>query len=77
LLDEERLRECEQAGWRLLGGGSALPASLCRAARARRLEVFAGYGMSETGPVGALAQLRGTEGGVDVHAYEDAGIDAD
>ncbi|CAJ3885610.1 medium-chain-fatty-acid--CoA ligase [Burkholderia pseudomallei] len=77
LLDEARLRACDLSGWKMIVGGSALPASLCRAARARRIDVFAGYGMSETGPVVALAQLRGTEGGVDVHADEDAGIDAD
>lgn len=62
LLDEARLRACDLSGWKMIVGGSALPASLCRAARARRIDVFAGYGMSETGPVVALAQLRGTEG---------------
>ena len=38
-------------------GGSALPVGLARAARARGIDVFGGYGMSETGPLLTLAQL--------------------
>ncbi len=45
------------SGWRLVIGGSALSPALCRAAVERGIDVFAGYGMSETGPVVALAQL--------------------
>jgi fatty-acyl-CoA synthase len=45
------------SGWTVIIGGSALPPALCRAARARGIDVFAGYGMSETGPVVAIAQL--------------------
>jgi fatty-acyl-CoA synthase len=44
-------------GWKMIIGGSALPPALCKAARAKGIDVFAGYGMSETGPVVALAQL--------------------
>jgi fatty-acyl-CoA synthase len=45
------------AGWTLVTGGSALAPSLCEAALAKGMDVFAGYGMSETGPVVSLAQL--------------------
>lgn len=45
------------SGWKLIIGGSALPPALCEAALARGMDVFAGYGMSETGPIVALAQL--------------------
>ena len=38
-------------------GGSALSPVLCEAALARGIDVFAGYGMSETGPIVSLAQL--------------------
>ncbi|MFS8977235.1 fatty acid--CoA ligase [Cupriavidus necator] len=45
------------SGWKLIIGGSALSPALCEAALARGIDVFAGYGMSETGPVVSLAQL--------------------
>ncbi|MGN6140535.1 MAG: fatty acid--CoA ligase [Ralstonia sp.] len=45
------------SGWKVLIGGSALSPALCEAALDRGIDVFAGYGMSETGPVVALAQL--------------------
>jgi fatty-acyl-CoA synthase len=45
------------SGWKIIIGGSALSPALCRAAVERGIDVFAGYGMSETGPVVALAQL--------------------
>lgn len=43
------------SGWKVIIGGSALPAGLCQAAVAKGMDVFAGYGMSETGPVVSLA----------------------
>ncbi|MGG1947651.1 fatty acid--CoA ligase [Trinickia sp. NRRL B-1857] len=45
------------AGWKMIIGGSALSPNLCRAALVRGVDVFAGYGMSETGPIVALAQF--------------------
>jgi fatty-acyl-CoA synthase len=45
------------SGWTMIIGGSALSPALCGAARARGIDVFAGYGMSETGPIVALAQM--------------------
>jgi len=44
-------------GWRLIIGGSALPRALAQAAMDRGVDVFAGYGMSETGPLATLALL--------------------
>lgn len=44
-------------GWKMIIGGSALPPVLCEAALARGIDIFAGYGMSETGPIVALAQI--------------------
>ncbi|HEY5806635.1 MAG TPA: fatty acid--CoA ligase [Povalibacter sp.] len=44
------------SGWTMVIGGSALSPTLCKAARAKGIDVLAGYGMSETGPVVALAQ---------------------
>jgi fatty-acyl-CoA synthase len=45
------------SGWKIIIGGSALSPALCKAALARGIDIFAGYGMSETGPVVALAQF--------------------
>lgn len=49
--------EQDLSGWKIIIGGSALAPALCRAALERGIDVFAGYGMSETGPVVALAQF--------------------
>ncbi|MBV9891410.1 MAG: AMP-binding protein, partial [Rhizobacter sp.] len=45
-------------GWKMAIGGSALSQPLCRAALERGIDVFAGYGMSESGPLLTSAQLR-------------------
>jgi fatty-acyl-CoA synthase len=57
LLAEADASEQDLTGWTMIIGGSALPPALCRAARVKGIDVFAGYGMSETGPVVALAQI--------------------
>jgi fatty-acyl-CoA synthase len=44
-------------GWKLIIGGSAFSPALCDAAMELGADVFSGYGMSETGPIVALAQL--------------------
>jgi fatty-acyl-CoA synthase len=38
-------------------GGSALPKALAKQALAAGIDIFAGYGMSETGPIAAVAHL--------------------
>jgi fatty-acyl-CoA synthase len=42
---------------KMIIGGSAMPAALCRAAMARGIDVYTGYGMSETGPILTISQL--------------------
>ena len=57
------LLNCAQADsadfskWKVVIGGGALPHGLARHALARGIDIFAGYGMSETCPVLSLAQL--------------------
>ena len=46
------------AGLKMVIGGSALTKALAKQALAAGIDIFAGYGMSETGPVIAIAQLR-------------------
>ena len=45
-------------GWKVLIGGSALSRTLCKKALARNIDVYCGYGMSETAPLLTLAQLK-------------------
>lgn len=42
-------------GWRVVIGGSALPRALAKTLLARGVDVFAGYGMSETGPLATVS----------------------
>jgi len=57
LLDGAKRDGQDLSGWTMMIGGSALSASLCRAALAQGIDAFAGYGMSETGPIVALSQF--------------------
>nr|WP_026284777.1 fatty acid--CoA ligase [Thiomonas sp. FB-6] len=57
IVDLAEARDIRFPGWKVVIGGSALPAPLCKAALERGIDVFGGYGMSETGPIVALAQL--------------------
>ncbi len=50
-------KDVDLRGWRLIIGGSALPRALAQAALDRGIDVFAGYGMSETGPISTVALL--------------------
>jgi len=45
------------SGWKVIIGGAALSRSLCLEAMAHRIDIFSGYGMSETCPVLTLAHL--------------------
>ena len=44
-------------GWRLVIGGSALPRTLAKTLLDRGVDVVAGYGMSETGPMATVAAI--------------------
>ncbi len=48
-------------GLKVIIGGSALPKGLARLARQRGLQIMAGYGMSETCPIVAVAQIKPEE----------------
>ncbi|HME24782.1 MAG TPA: fatty acid--CoA ligase [Acetobacteraceae bacterium] len=50
-------RDVDMRGWKVVIGGSALSKGLATMALERGLDVFAGYGMSETCPVMTLAHL--------------------
>ena len=47
--------------WKVVIGGAALPKKMCQAALAKGIDIFSGYGMSETCPVLTLGQLGNRE----------------
>ncbi len=57
LLTCPKANEVDLSNWKVVIGGSALPRGLAKAALDRGIDVFSGYGMSETGPVLTLAHL--------------------
>jgi fatty-acyl-CoA synthase len=63
LLSCEASRGVDLSRCKMVIGGSALPKGLAQAALARGLDVFAGYGMSETGPILTVAHLRADHAG--------------
>jgi len=50
-------RAADLSRWKVIIGGSALPAPLAREALARGIDLIGGYGMSETCPILTLAHL--------------------
>jgi len=57
ILSAPEAKAIDLKGWTVIIGGSALPESLCRAALARGIDIFTGYGMSESCPVATLSQI--------------------
>ncbi|WP_432239349.1 fatty acid--CoA ligase [Herbaspirillum robiniae] len=64
----EAAREADLSGWKMIIGGSAMTGSLAKAARERGIDVFTGYGMSETCPILTLAHVPTEELGGDQEA---------
>ena len=57
MLTSATAAQVDFSGWTVIIGGSALPKGLAAAALDRGIDVFAGYGMSETCPILTLAQV--------------------
>ena len=57
LLNSPGSQDVDLSGFKMIIGGSALSKGLAQAALARGIDVFAGYGMSETCPILTIAQL--------------------
>ena len=51
MLTHPASKDVDMTGWKIVIGGSALPKSLAKAAMARGIDIFCGYGMSETCPL--------------------------
>ena len=57
LLQAEAAKSVDLSGWKVIIGGSALPKALAMGALERGIDIYTGYGMSETCPLLTLAQL--------------------
>ena len=57
LLDAPEADETDLSRLKMVIGGSSLPRGLAEAARARGINIYAGYGLSETCPVMTLADI--------------------
>jgi fatty-acyl-CoA synthase len=58
LLTTPGSQEMDLSKWKVVIGGSALPKALAKAALERGIDVFAGYGMSETCPLLTVGQVK-------------------
>jgi fatty-acyl-CoA synthase len=58
LLDAAAKANVDLKGLKMVIGGSALPKALAKQALAMGIDIFAGYGMSETGPLAAVSHVR-------------------
>ncbi len=57
LLKHPHAQRIDLSGWKLIIGGAAMSRTLCLDAMGRGIDVFTGYGMSETCPILTLAHL--------------------
>jgi fatty-acyl-CoA synthase len=58
VLGAPQAQDADFGGWKMLIGGSALSRAMCTAALARNIDVYSGYGMSESCPLLTLAQIK-------------------
>ena len=58
MLTSPASRNIDLSGWKVVIGGSALPKGLAKLAMDKGIDIFGGYGMSETCPIVSLAQLK-------------------
>lgn len=54
-------KQVDLSKWKMIIGGSAMTSALAQTARTHGIDVFTGYGMSETCPILSLAQVPTTE----------------
>ncbi len=57
LFNTPKINQIDLKGWKVIIGGASLPKAMCQEALRRGIDMFTGYGMSETCPILTLAQL--------------------
>jgi fatty-acyl-CoA synthase len=77
VLSAPEAQDADFGGWKVLIGGSALSRALAQQALARNIDVYSGYGMSESCPLLTLAQIKtdALEDIAEAQARLDYGID--
>lgn len=53
--------QMDLSGWKVVIGGAALPKQMCKTAREHGIDIFSGYGMSETCPVLTISHVGNEE----------------
>ena len=66
LLKDPHSSKVDFRGWKVIIGGAALPKALALAALQRGIDIFAGYGLSETCPVLSMTQLTSGQAKLDL-----------
>lgn len=66
LISHPKAKDTDLSRLKMVIGGSALPQGLCKAALERGIDVYAGYGMSETGPLQVVNHLTSEELATDI-----------
>lgn len=57
LFNSPKINNIDLSHWKVIVGGAALPKAMCQEGLRRGIDMFTGYGMSETCPILSLAQL--------------------
>ena len=57
LFNSPKIDEVDLRGWKVMIGGASLPKAMCQEALQKGIDMFTGYGMSETCPILSIAQL--------------------
>ncbi|MDY0189776.1 MAG: fatty acid--CoA ligase [Desulfuromonas sp.] len=57
LMSHPNYASTDLSGWKVLIGGAPLPKEMCRTALNKGIDIFSGYGMSETCPVLSIAHI--------------------
>ncbi len=57
LMNHPLYQETDLSNWKVIIGGAALPQGMCKAGLEKGIDIFTGYGMSETCPILTLAQV--------------------
>lgn len=65
LMSSPEFDALDLSGWKVVIGGAAMPKKMCQAAREKGIDIFAGYGMSETCPILTIAHVGEEELGFD------------
>ena len=61
LMASPEFARIDLSNWKVLIGGASLPKKMCQAARAKGIDIYTGYGMSETCPILTVAHVGNRE----------------